>query len=127
METLRKENFFPMNSGYKELWLKALRSGDYSQGEGKLYNVDEDTYCCLGVLCHAYGLSNEEIVELRSDVEQGDINSLLPPHLITHFGLDNTLQKSLAMKNDNVKQEFGHFKRHVCSFEDIANWIERHL
>jgi len=29
-------------------WLKALRSGKYKQGKGKLYG--EGRYCCLGVL-----------------------------------------------------------------------------
>jgi hypothetical protein len=45
-----------MNPRIKQLWLDALRSGDYAQGTGALKapsliagNADE--YCCLGVLC----------------------------------------------------------------------------
>lgn len=38
---------------YKERWLKALRSGDYSQGKGYLKTID-NRYCCLGVLCDIF-------------------------------------------------------------------------
>jgi len=32
-------------------WVKALRSGEYSQGEGQLVD-SRDNFCCLGVLCN---------------------------------------------------------------------------
>lgn len=38
-----------MNKDVKELWLTALRSGEYEQGHGNLRNGDK--FCCLGVLC----------------------------------------------------------------------------
>jgi len=31
-------------------WIEALRSGEYQQGKYSL-KVNENTYCCLGVLC----------------------------------------------------------------------------
>jgi len=31
-------------------WAAALRSGDYVQTEGALYDTETDGYCCLGVL-----------------------------------------------------------------------------
>lgn len=44
-----------MNQEVKELWVAALRSGDYAQGKNLLHEeqTDEnpDQYCCLGVLC----------------------------------------------------------------------------
>lgn len=33
----------------RRMWVKALRSGKYTQGQGQLKTTDE--YCCLGVLC----------------------------------------------------------------------------
>lgn len=39
-----------MNPYVKALWVDALRSGDYDQGQGLLREVDGG-YCCLGVLC----------------------------------------------------------------------------
>lgn len=34
-----------------DVWIEALRSGVYKQGKGNLYDPDNKTYCCLGVLC----------------------------------------------------------------------------
>lgn len=33
----------------RRMWVKALRSGKYAQGQGQLKTTDG--YCCLGVLC----------------------------------------------------------------------------
>jgi hypothetical protein len=41
-----------MKTKIKQKWVKALRSGEYSQGKFKLY--DGINYCCLGVLCQLY-------------------------------------------------------------------------
>lgn len=40
-----------MNDNAK-LWVTALRSGLYTQTEGRLRN--DDAYCCLGVACNVY-------------------------------------------------------------------------
>lgn len=46
------------------LWINALRSGDYTQTQGRLYRAEDTTanedekskvgYCCLGVACDVY-------------------------------------------------------------------------
>lgn len=41
-----------MNPMYKSKWINALRSGEFKQGRKVLHNTVENTYCCLGVLCH---------------------------------------------------------------------------
>jgi hypothetical protein len=38
-----------MDYQIKQLWIDALRSGEYKQGRGRLKR--DDAYCCLGVLC----------------------------------------------------------------------------
>lgn len=44
-----------MDAKVKAEWIQALRSGNYSQGPGRLVRRDEgsgkESYCCLGVLC----------------------------------------------------------------------------
>lgn len=42
-----------MKPEIKRQWVEALRSGDYRQGHGVLHRVsaDDETFCCLGVLC----------------------------------------------------------------------------
>lgn len=39
-----------MNPRIKELWLEALRSGEYAQGKHELQTTN-GKFCCLGVLC----------------------------------------------------------------------------
>ncbi len=39
-----------MNDNAK-LWVQALRSGEYVQGQRMLHNTVNDTWCCLGVGC----------------------------------------------------------------------------
>ena len=41
-----------MNAEIKQLWVDALRSGDYTQGQGGLKTATG--YCCLGVLCELH-------------------------------------------------------------------------
>jgi hypothetical protein len=43
----------------KALWVAALRSGEYEQGDGALKSVADShdvTYCCLGVACEISGV-----------------------------------------------------------------------
>lgn len=35
-------------------WIRALRSGKYTQGRHELYTPATNRYCCLGVLCDLY-------------------------------------------------------------------------
>lgn len=59
--------FEPLNLKPIELWLEALRSKQYIQGNGLLHFIDEsniskdsffarghDNYCCFGVACDVY-------------------------------------------------------------------------
>jgi hypothetical protein len=47
-----------MNEQVKEMWIDALESGDYRQGQGYLKYYDKTSHrtrhCCLGVLCDLY-------------------------------------------------------------------------
>lgn len=41
---------------FKTDWIKALRSGEYKQGEAMLFNKMHNSYCCLGVGAICLGL-----------------------------------------------------------------------
>jgi hypothetical protein len=45
-----------MDQKTKQAWMDALRSGEYKQATGMLYDQQKDAYCCLGVLCKIVGL-----------------------------------------------------------------------
>lgn len=58
-----------MNSEIKQLWIDALRSGEYKQGVGVLHGRS-NSFCCLGVLCDVVaknGLAELEVERQRVD------------------------------------------------------------
>ena len=68
-----------MKKDIMELWVKALRSGEYEQGRGYLQH--DGKFCCLGVLCE---------VMIDSDMpldRQGHYNIINgEKHKIMHYG-----------------------------------------
>jgi hypothetical protein len=109
-----------MDKKLKAAWVKALRSGKYKQGRVRLKNED-DTYCCLGVLCAIHPDVEEE--SLNSD--EGPLfvwnmqmlrNSLGGPFLY-HVGLRDIDQVALVKLNDIEEKDF----------LEIAQYIEENL
>lgn len=111
-----------MKPEIKERWIAALRSGEYEQGRGTLYEGG-NKYCCMGVLF--------KVCEFGEFVEQTDspgdtyytcTNNGTGIHAIIHSGnlskIDMTLddQRPLTRMNDGGK-----------TFEEIANYIEVNL
>ena len=88
----------------KKLWLAALRSGVYPQGEGRLFRKGK--YCCLGILCEI------------SPVESSWWHSLdLPPEVIRKWaGLESVDPIGLSSLNDSG-----------TPFSEIADIIEERL
>jgi hypothetical protein len=115
-----------MKPEIKRLWLTALRSGLYRQGEGALNN--NQFFCCLGVLCDVYQkqtgdgawINNNEVGLTFSSEEAGS-HSILPKFVQIWAGMsdENPIiegDKSLAEYNDDG-----------VGFEDIADLIENNL
>jgi len=106
-----------MDKQIKKKWLKALRSGKYNQGIGKLRQKADkgDEFCCLGVLC-----------------------DVLTPKKWEPYGSYYSYETSLNLLSDNIKSvtklsikslnhliEMNDTKHN--SFTTIANWISKHL
>lgn len=99
-----------MNTEVKELWVNALRSGDYVQGRGQLAVVldavgDDKTpnrkHCCLGVLCDiaaSRGIVTTRYVTPEVDspvdavtiIKYNDEAGSLPPAVIQWAGITGT-------------------------------------
>lgn len=111
-----------MPRGLRKKWLAALRSGKYKQGQGCLYNPDDKSFCCLGVLNHIALKGNVEVVEHEPDddyyLEKGDFLELPSREFCTTFNIDmpDHMQESLVTMNDDGR----------CSFVEIADYIEEH-
>ena len=110
---------FKLPKEFTEKWLKALRSHDYEQGDGTLYDANSNTYCCLGVACRMeYPLQYlkasdgyASLIEKSQDQLKFDLKKIpkeLKGNLIT-----NRLVKRLTRMND-----------YKSSFKKIADWIE---
>lgn len=54
-----------MISTIKENWVKALRSGKYRQGKGRLRKGN--LFCCLGVLCDLHDKTKWEMMDARTE------------------------------------------------------------
>ena len=108
-----------MNPEDKERWVKALRSGKYKQGKGRLY--DGRKYCCLGVLCRTEGLRSrdqEDYPGYRSfsfEGESMDTNLSFP--FIRYLGITEDQANHCVTMNDADGK----------SFNQIADWIEENL
>lgn len=106
-----------MNGLLKEEWVTALRSGDYEQGKNSLRN--DDSFCCLGVLCDI--LSKEGIGEWQEDLFVYDdvahdvsLSVGSGPGLMELVGLKKREQAALVRLNDEG-----------TNFDGIAAVIER--
>lgn len=91
-----------MDTELKAKWVKALRSGEFTQGVGKFER--DGKYCCLGVLCVVAGEPT-----VSSDVGVAG-NWLFAKDAI------GEARNDLAFKNDNG-----------WSFPEIADYIENTL
>lgn len=102
----------------KSKWTNALRSGKFDQSKKVLRNKKTKGMCCIGVLCHIYGATNEELDgnNILPFQEQFNINVL--PKSCEVLSNRTSINKSshwviLARMNDNG-----------YSFNEIADYIE---
>lgn len=112
-----------MNPEVKELWVQALRSGRFEQGQSVLRVLHTDglrttaAYCCLGVLCEISGIEyfGADMFPPKSVCEWAG----LPIH--EPAGLDE--QTHVSNMNDGRD---AHESR-PQTFDQIADWIETNL
>ena len=112
-------------------WADALESGDYEQGQYKLYhkntaNLKED-YCCLGVACLVLGVWEKDIHDYSmpesqyryNDKENKKWDTIEVPRMLVssdHAGGRSTIGDRLATCNDKG-----------WSFSSIAKFVRRYL
>lgn len=105
-------------------WVKALRSGRYTQGKGHLYN--KGCFCCLGVYAILRGVSADALQNMNylSEARLSDMPNLLNEGISfplkvqeTYGTLPKTLAYDFITLNDIVGQ----------SFEQIAAFVEDYI
>lgn len=134
-----------MNEEIKRDWLAEIRSGKYQQGRGVLHNREEDTYCCLGVLCELAVKQGVAVKEgwnaytgalISAYSKPGAIEhstAILPEVVMEWAGLDSQnpdLVGSFGLVNEDEREgtsSLGYLNDHGKNFEEIADIIEEHL
>lgn len=105
-----------MDPTWKAKWLKALRSGKYSQTNGHLR--DGNGHCCLGVahdlLVNGKAATWDDPTWSGKEAHRGD---LLGKQQLAILGFTDDTQKTLATLNDDDG----------ATFNEIADWIEANI
>ena len=115
-----------MNAEMANRWCKALRSGEFVQGEGQLRTLD-NKYCCLGVLCELDSRDTDTAWELytgpnpfKPTTTEGHqylgAAYILPSSIAAKYGLNLDDLGNLSSMNDRG-----------ISFEEIADFIEKKI
>lgn len=100
-----------MKRAFAMALVKALRSGEYTQTEGKLCDAVAGSYCCLGVACELDGIK-KRVVE--SEVIKGKLR--------TYYGKESTTDlPSAVMKRHGIYHKMGRRR----NGEDIVIWGNR--
>lgn len=114
---------------FKDLWLEALRSGEYKQVRGFLHT--DKGFCCLGVACdltkakpwddeihlNSAGIRFRETRATQSeDYPRGkDLPARVMKVLDQRYGSQSVMDHLISMNDDGKR------------FKTIAKWIESHL
>jgi len=111
--------------------VKALRSGEYSQGTSVLVD-DNDNFCCLGVACNiSNGDLNWEFNNRDINWGMGGWDCYFLPNLIKEeFGFYNEKggrrDNQPIIINKQHYQNLTHANDSGCTFDEIADYIEEH-
>ena len=111
----------------KDLWVAALRSGDYKQHKKRLTSANRSAHCCMGVLCE---VAIKEGVRLHIEKRLDKSRRVT----LYYSGMPNTLPP-VAMKWAGMRTSMGAFQKSIGSlvqmndsgdsFEKIADVIEK--
>lgn len=116
-----------MNPEVKQMWLDALRSGEYKQGRGVLRTPD-DEYCCLGVLCDLHSkVTREADWENDEGWNYIQFDEEAPFAVMEWAGLDAQDPKVLGNPISTYNDGWESRKIEPHSFEQIADLIEEAL
>ena len=102
-----------MDKELKAKWVAALRSGEYRQAHGQLWD-GTDGYCCIGVLCRLQGATDQLLRLNRMNVA---------PEELPNEGLSTYMRSNLATMNDGIIAT----GRQPVTFAQIADYIEANV
>lgn len=102
-----------------ELWIEALRSGEYKQAKERLKSQSGE-FCCLGVLCDLAtkdGGPQWEKDDYGVWIYAGECICDPPDYITEYLGITSKERLCLILMNDDENK----------SFKQIADYIEQEL
>lgn len=93
-----------MKKEIADLWIDALKSGKYKKDIFKL-NINNETFCCLGVLCElaiANGIELEKIVDDDKSIDYDNNATHLPEKVQEWAGMRSNYGSFDSGKNNLV-------------------------
>lgn len=114
-----------MHKELKKLWTEALRSGRYNQATSVLFQQNDKSHCCLGVLADVHlrelghtvdSMTDGEYMDLMLKQSYGELGFVLSEDFRYFTGITLHEQVELTDMNDEGK-----------SFAEIADYIEEKL
>lgn len=84
---------FKFTQEVKDNWLKALKSGEYTQTKARLCNEDKTAFCCIGVFADI----NEEL-----NIDTPHIVAETNPYTVLKRIFGNTLFQKIWTTNDDT-------------------------
>lgn len=117
----------------KEAWLKALRSGEFTQGKNRLAasNLKNGAveYCCLGVLCEVAVRNGANVTKASKDgheVSYDNRSQWLPNSIANWAGLEDG--DPIVSTDDGRLTPLSYLNDiEEMSFEEIARLVEEQL
>ncbi len=123
-----------MKKKIANMWVDALRSGEYTQGYRALCRVDNNdgskTYCCLGVLCDLYQKNQTKNKKKKLSVKTDTTGSTVISFNNNSGVLPSAVQNWAGMSSCNGQIYAGDdpdlvkMNDNCRSFIQIANHIE---
>lgn len=123
-----------MKKEIKEKWIKALRSGEYKQGQYQLKSGNN--FCCLGVLCDLHRKEDPGKREWYSgDQYYYSEKKILPNEVIKWAGIKGQNARNPTLKVEGKGQHIASLNdgvlildvSHPYSFTELADLIEEQL
>lgn len=106
-----------MDKELKAKWVAALRSGEYKQGKGRLYDARSNAYCCYGVLRHIADPNDT----------RGDECSCLKREQLVEYGFPDPFERHVLENMNDGMAEDGCGNGRQYTFHEIADYIEANL
>ena len=111
-----------MKQHVRDGWVSALRSGEYRQGINFLHDIQDGTWCCLGVLCDQLDIPYVDEHDSRTGVRAYRFG----PNEVAQVPTSNLYEYGLPLNGPTIRKLTA-LNDSKIPFDRIADWIEANI